>query len=57
MLDLAIRRDCLVLYKTHPAVVARVGEKLEILLQDGKTVKVRPKDVMVLHPGPSTFAE
>ena len=44
-------------YKTHPAIVLRVGEKLEILLEDGKTIKVRPKDVVVLHPGPADFSE
>ena len=57
MPELTIGRDCLALYKTHPAIVLRVGEKLEILLEDGKTVKVRPKDVLVLHPGPSNFGE
>ena len=57
MPELPIGRDCLALYKTHPAIVLRVGEKLEILLEDGKTVKVRPKDVVVLHPGPIDFGE
>ena len=57
MPELSIGRDCLALYKTHPAIVLRVGEKLEILLEDGKTLKVRPKDVVVLHPGPVDFDE
>ena len=57
MPELTIGRDCLALYKTHPAIVLRVGEKLEILLEDGETLKVRPKDVMVLHPGPIDFGE
>jgi exoribonuclease-2 len=42
----------LVLYKNRPARVAYVGEKLEIELEKGKILKVRPKDVMLLHPGP-----
>lgn len=42
----------LVLYKTRPALVKRAGDKLEIRLEDGKTLKVRPKDVVLLHPGP-----
>jgi len=29
-----------------------VGEKLVIEMQDGKQIKVRPKDVTLLHPGP-----
>jgi exoribonuclease-2 len=52
-----ISRDSLVLHKTKPAVVLRSGDKLEILFQDGKTLSVRPKDVVVLHPGPIDFAE
>ncbi len=44
--------NSLVLYKTHPAVVKRVGEKLEIELAGGETQRVRPKDVVLLHPGP-----
>lgn len=52
-----ISRDSLVLHKTKPAVVIRSGDKLEILFQDGKTLSVRPKDLVVLHPGPINFAE
>jgi exoribonuclease II len=53
----AIGRDSLVLYKTKPAVVIRSSDKLEILFQDGKTLSVRPKDLVVLHPGPIDFAK
>jgi len=42
----------LVLYKSGPATVLESGAKIEIQLAKGKTVKVRPKDVTVLHPGP-----
>ncbi len=52
-----IGRDSLVLHKTKPAVVIRSGDKLEILFQDGKTLSVRPKDLVLLHPGPIDFAE
>jgi exoribonuclease-2 len=52
-----IGRDSLVLHKTRPAVVTRSGEKLEILFDDGKRLNVRPKDLVVLHPGPIDFAE
>jgi exoribonuclease-2 len=42
----------LVLYKGRPARVTSVGGKLGIELQGGKTLRVRPKDVALLHPGP-----
>lgn len=48
--------DSLVLYKNRPARVRRVGDrigdKLEIELEAGEGLKVRPKDVTLLHPGP-----
>ncbi len=45
-------KDSLVLFKNLPARVVVDGEKLEIVTQDGKDLKVRPKDVLLLHPGP-----
>jgi exoribonuclease-2 len=42
----------LVLYKNRPARVRRVADRLDIELAGGETVKVRPKDVVLLHPGP-----
>jgi exoribonuclease-2 len=51
MVDTVPRQGSLVLYKTRPARVARVGKKLDIELGD-ETLSVRPKDVVVLHPGP-----
>lgn len=44
--------NSLVLYKNAPALVATLGEKLEITLLDGRSLRVRPKDVLLLHPGP-----
>lgn len=52
MLDTTAVQGSLVLYKTRPARVAHTGEKLELELEDGKTLKVRPKDIVLLHPGP-----
>jgi exoribonuclease-2 len=51
MPELTPRQDSLVLYKTRPARVERAGKKLEIELEGGETLKVRPKDVVLLHPG------
>ena len=43
----------LVLYKNRPARVMTTGhKKIEIELFEGQVLSVRPKDVLVLHPGP-----
>jgi exoribonuclease II len=52
MLDTPISQGNFVLYKQRPARVLQAGERVEIELEDGKPVKVRPKDVVLLHPGP-----
>lgn len=45
--------DSLVLYKSRPARVVNPGDKkLDLQTEDGETVSVRPKDVVLLHPGP-----
>ncbi|MDQ2694862.1 MAG: RNB domain-containing ribonuclease, partial [Pseudomonadota bacterium] len=45
-------QDSLVLYKSGPARIKAVDDKLEIELEQGRTLRVRPKDVTLLHPGP-----
>lgn len=46
--------ESLVLYKNQPAIVRQIADKkLTIELPDGVQVNVRPKDVALLHPGPS----
>ena len=47
-----LQPGCLVAYKTRPALVRSMSGKLELVLEDGKTQKVRPKDVVALHSGP-----
>lgn len=42
----------LVLYKIRPAMVETVADKIEIRFEDGKTKRVRDKDIALLHPGP-----
>ena len=44
--------ESLVLYKVRPARVVAVDDKIEIQLEGGKSKRVRPKDVELLHPGP-----
>jgi exoribonuclease-2 len=43
----------LVVYRGRPARVAAVSDKIEIEVEGGQTQRVRPKDVTVLHPGPT----
>ncbi len=52
MEEMIIVQNSLVLYKNRPALVTRTGDKLELELADGKKLKVRLKDVTLLHPGP-----
>jgi exoribonuclease-2 len=47
-----LSRNALVVYKRQPGRILAVGEKIEVELQNGDHVKVRPKDILVLHPGP-----
>ena len=48
----SLRAGALVLYKSHPALIVSIGEKIDIRAANGKDRKVRPKDVRLLHPGP-----
>ncbi|RDI96489.1 RNB domain-containing ribonuclease [Meiothermus sp. QL-1] len=45
----------LVIYKGRPALAEEKGDKLELLLPDGGRARVRPKDVLLLHPGPASL--
>ena len=45
--------NALVVYKNKPALVKNSGDgKITISLQDGGQVKVREKDIELIHPGP-----
>ncbi|HDY83026.1 MAG TPA: RNB domain-containing ribonuclease [Halieaceae bacterium] len=52
MTEARIKPGSLVLYKIRPAVVETMAEKIEIRFEDGKTKRVRDKDIALLHPGP-----
>ncbi|ADH65179.1 hypothetical protein Mesil_3367 (plasmid) [Allomeiothermus silvanus DSM 9946] len=43
----------LVIYKGRPALAEAKGDRLELSLLGGEKLKVRPKDVFPLHPGPA----
>ncbi|MCL2759239.1 MAG: ribonuclease catalytic domain-containing protein [Treponema sp.] len=48
-----IAENALVIYKNKPAIVKdRTDGKYSISLQSGESVKVRDKDIEVIHPGP-----
>lgn len=46
--------NALVLYKTRPARILALTDKVEIELEGAKSKRVRDKDVHLLHPGPLT---
>jgi exoribonuclease-2 len=48
----SLAEGSLALYKGRPAQVLRVGRKFEIALPDGETLRVRRKDLVLLHRGP-----
>ncbi|MGM0476105.1 MAG: RNB domain-containing ribonuclease [Pseudomonadota bacterium] len=48
-----IPQASLVLYKGRPARVTATGDKIAIELPDGGEKRVRPKDIVPLHPGPA----
>lgn len=51
---MTLRVDSLILYKNRPAVVRQLTDKkLTIEFADDSRTSVRPKDVALLHPGPS----
>lgn len=43
----------LVIYKGRPALAEAKGDRLELSLAGGEKLRVRPKDVFPLHPGPA----
>lgn len=51
-MSISLQNNCLVLYKSRPAKVTEVTDKITIVLDDKKTKRVREKDIAVLHPGP-----
>ncbi|MEY8247654.1 MAG: ribonuclease catalytic domain-containing protein, partial [Bermanella sp.] len=51
-LVMTFAKHSLVLYKQAPAQVLELGAKISIHLENGKTIKVREKDIQFLHAGP-----
>ncbi|MDR1046207.1 MAG: RNB domain-containing ribonuclease [Treponema sp.] len=47
----------LAIYKNRPALVTETDEKIRITTQNGEDLRVRPKDLQLLHPGPASLSE
>ncbi len=47
-----LTQNTLVVYKKRPGRIIATGDKVEVELPDGARLRVRPKDVIPLHPGP-----
>ena len=45
-------KHSLVVYKNRPALIIENSPDLQIELEDGRTQKVRSKDIILIHPGP-----
>jgi exoribonuclease-2 len=45
-------KHSLVAYKNRPALIIENSPDLQIELEDGRTQKVRSKDIVLIHPGP-----
>jgi exoribonuclease-2 len=53
-----ITKNALAAYKNRPALVKETGEKILIALLNGEQIRVREKDIELLHPGPvNDFAD
>jgi exoribonuclease II len=53
-----LKPNSLLLYKQRPARLIRITDRLEIEIEGGEMVRVREKDVVILHPGPlNSFAD
>jgi exoribonuclease-2 len=48
-----IRATSLALYKNRPVLVTEVRDRIDIRLDDGSALKVREKDLVLLHEGPA----
>ena len=46
------RPQSLALYKNRPVLVLEVRDRIEIRLEDGSSLRVRDKDLVLLHEGP-----
>jgi exoribonuclease-2 len=47
-----LRAQSLALYKNRPALVLEIKDRIEIRLEDGSSLRVRDKDLALLHEGP-----
>lgn len=50
--SMTFSKHSLVAYKNSPALVIENSPDLQIELEDGKTQRVRSKDIILIHPGP-----
>ncbi len=52
MIQPRLQANALVLYKSGPARITAITDKIEIQLPNSKGKRVRDKDILLLHPGP-----
>ena len=49
---ITFKKGSLALYKREPALINKFGDKIEIERPNGEILRVRPKDLHLIHPGP-----
>ncbi|MDR2782964.1 MAG: RNB domain-containing ribonuclease [Treponema sp.] len=57
MIPMSIKEKSLVIYKNKPAVVTEIAEKISISVAGGDKLKVREKDIELIHPGPCALSD
>ncbi|MDR1073862.1 MAG: RNB domain-containing ribonuclease [Treponema sp.] len=57
MIPMSIKEKSLVIYKNKPAIATEIAEKISISIAGGEKLKVRGKDVELIHPGPCALSD
>ncbi|MDR0375698.1 MAG: RNB domain-containing ribonuclease [Treponema sp.] len=57
MIPVSIKEKSLVIYKNKPAVAMEIAEKISISIAGGDKLKVREKDIELIHPGPCALSD
>jgi exoribonuclease-2 len=57
MIPASIKEKSLVIYKNKPAVATEVAEKISVAIAGGEKLKVREKDIELIHPGPCALSD
>ncbi|MDR0706821.1 MAG: RNB domain-containing ribonuclease [Treponema sp.] len=57
MIPMSIKEKSLVIYKNKPAIATEIAEKISVSVAGGDKLKVREKDIELIHPGPCALSD